>query len=489
MSRRSTSIESVWTQWPADFKFILNNNGSVDTAATNRQRACSQSSLSSRRSERRSCSTAGISTTNTLPSLGVQLQHTLSADRAVTAAAATKRLSLANSPNVSRKQVSPAPVSNAAYAQRVKVAIAAAVSSTTTTKTTTTQTTPTTASPSSPLPQFTTSTVKSITVQKTHLQRVVAEPRYVVNPAFPKVETELSSVEHAIDSLTSSKVVLKRLNSPETAAHELSILERITADKLPHALALCDTFLDHKTNERVLVFPELEPLNDQSGLDLAVVRSYMQQLATGLKAAHDIGLAHLDVTRCNLMLDPAKPKHSNLVIIDWGLARFCKSDKEPHPIGRGTPGYIAPEMYTPYATGTQPDVYSAGVILGQWLEPYLPDCSLSYLGSRLVRPSTTTFVIRKIQEQLEKTDDSEFEPLKWKPILRHAATLLISMLDPDPETRISAQQVLDHPFLTASPDEFEGTTYALYAAAVRNARCCCPIPKRKSGDQIVIRYR
>ncbi|KAJ3148807.1 Serine/threonine-protein kinase pim-3 [Geranomyces michiganensis] len=313
---------------------------------------------------------------------------------------------------------------------------------------------------------------------------VVLPLRYIANPAFPTVETELSSVEHAVDSRTNSRVVLKRLNSPETAAHELCILERITAARLPHALALCDTFLDHTTGERVLVFPELEQLRD--GLDLIHVRDLVRQLATGLAAAHAAGIAHLDVTRCNLMLDPQKPHGENLVIIDWGLARVC-SKRDPHPVGRGTPGYIAPEMYSEDgATDTQPDVYSAGVILGQWLEPYLPEeCSLSYLGSRLVRPSTTTFMVRKIQELLDDDDGTG----GWRPILRHAATLLIAMLEPDPAVRITAAQILEHPFVTATDDAFAGTTYADFAQSVRDARCGCAPRRGSSGDKIVVRYR
>ncbi|KAJ3136609.1 hypothetical protein HDU90_002985 [Geranomyces variabilis] len=323
------------------------------------------------------------------------------------------------------------------------------------------------------------------------------KPRYIADPAFPTVETELSSVEHAVDALTNSRVVLKRLNSPETAAHELCILERITAARLPHALALRDTFLDHKTGERVLVFPELEHLSDQNGLDLLHVRDLMRQLATGLAAAHAAGIAHLDVTRCNLMLDPSKPRGENLVIIDWGLARVC-SKQDPHPVGRGTPGYIAPEMYADGgATDTQPDVYSAGVILGQWLEPYLPECSLSYLGSRLVRPSTTTFMVRKIQELLDGdwyggdvSDGGMGETgAGWKPILRHAATLLIAMLEPDPAARITPAQILEHPFLLAEEGEFVGTTYADFAQSVRDARCGCAPRRGSSGDKIVVRYR
>ncbi|KAJ3178192.1 hypothetical protein HDU87_003744 [Geranomyces variabilis] len=327
------------------------------------------------------------------------------------------------------------------------------------------------------------------------------KPRYIADPAFPTVETELSSVQHAVDSTNGSRVVLKRLNSPETAAHELCILERITAARLPHALALCDTFLDHATGERVLVFPELEHLRDQNGLDLLYVRDLMRQLATGLAAAHAAGIAHLDVTRCNLMLHPSKPRGENLVIIDWGLARVC-SNHDPHPVGRGTPGYIAPEMYIDRgATDTQPDVYSAGVILGQWLEPYLPECSLSYLGSRLVRPSTTTFMVRKIQELLDGDwygggDVSDGcggmmgqDGAGWKPILRHAATLLIAMLEPDPAARITPSQTLEHPFLMAEDGEFVGTTYADFAQSVRDARCGCAPRRGSSGDKIVVRYR
>ncbi|TPX67363.1 hypothetical protein SpCBS45565_g03788 [Spizellomyces sp. 'palustris'] len=311
-------------------------------------------------------------------------------------------------------------------------------------------------------------------------QKPKAGSRYTVNSSFEKVNTELSSIEHAFDTQDGNKhVVLKRLNSPETAEHELAILRKINEANLPHVLRLRDTFEDSVTGERVLVFPELKRF-DCNKLDLVKVAKYVKQLATGLKAAHAIGLAHLDLSISNLMLD----ENDDLVIIDWGLARFC-DPAHVHPIGRGTPGYIAPEMYAGTATCTAPDIYSAGVIMGQWLEPYLIDCSLSYLGSKLVRSSTTSFITRKIQDHLDTQRIGYEDP--WCPVVTYAAELLIKMFVVEPSRRITAAEIVQDPFVLAEDSEFEGTDFQSNAAALLRQSVCCGSPRDK--PRIVMRYR
>lgn len=306
---------------------------------------------------------------------------------------------------------------------------------------------------------------KDLTPQQEEHDKPKQSPRYKPNPAFSRVETELSTIEHAFDTHNdNAPVVLKRLNSPSTAEHELHILRKMSEAKLPHVLRLRDTFEDPVTGERVLVFPELQQLNSRK-LDLIQVAKYIKQLATGLKAAHAIRLAHLDISLSNLMLD----NKGDLVIIDWGLARFC-DPSQSHPMGRGTPGYVAPEMYTGTATCTAPDIYSAGVVMGQWLEPYLTGCSLSYLGSKLVRSSTTSFITRKIQDHLDSQRLGYAPP--WCPVVTHAAELLMQMLEADPTRRAKADDILHHPFITAAASDFEGTDYEAHAKLLLKQSIC-----------------
>jgi serine/threonine protein kinase len=117
------------------------------------------------------------------------------------------------------------------------------------------------------------------------------------------------------------------------------------------------------------------------------------------------------------------------------------------------------------ATKGTSDLYSAGVVFGQFLNSYISHPSLSLLGSRLVDPTMTTSIARTISESL---DEQAFASLSYGnndgassychiPLLRHAAHLLGRMLEPEAATRITAADALKHPFLTAPDSEFEGT--------------------------------
>ena len=185
-----------------------------------------------------------------------------------------------------------------------------------------------------------------------------------------------------------------------------------------------------------------------------------------------MGLVHLDITPNNLMLHQGQ-----LVVIDWGLAIACSASYVAEANQRfheseasssqsegskslpvcGTPGYISPEILNGTATTCSPDIYSAGVVLGQWLELYLPGIGLHYLGSKLVRPPTTSFIIKRIQDKLEQQRLNMEN--RWPPILGYASDLLTKMLDPEPRTRITAAGMLGHAFLCAPDEEFDGFEY------------------------------
>jgi calcium-dependent protein kinase len=137
----------------------------------------------------------------------------------------------------------------------------------------------------------------------------------------------------------------------------------------------------------------------------------------------------------------------NLVLIDFGLSRRCDEGTE-HPYGRGTPGYVAPELYLHgyNANDCMPDIYSAAVVIGWWLEPYIANCDLNLLGSRLLRHTTTA----QIQTKLRQLLDTREEPLPE--IVYHAADLLYQMFHTDPSDRISAADALEHPFVKSVGD-------------------------------------
>ncbi|MDB4561000.1 protein kinase [Akkermansiaceae bacterium] len=121
-------------------------------------------------------------------------------------------------------------------------------------------------------------------------------------------------------------------------------------------------------------------------IDEATAVQLIIGICRGLAHAHDANIIHRDIKPANILLDPnAKPK-----IGDFGLAAASDSEhSEDGPIF-GTPGYVAPEIFSnPKAIGVQSDIYAVGVILYELLtgkmpeEPASPPSSIAKCDRRL----------------------------------------------------------------------------------------------------------
>jgi serine/threonine protein kinase len=158
-------------------------------------------------------------------------------------------------------------------------------------------------------------------------------------------------------------------------------------------------------------------------------RAMFQQLTKAVSQAHQKKIAHLDIKLDNIMVDP--DTHT-VKLIDFGLCNFETEENGGKCHYRvGSQEYWAPEMVAvkiePFC-GYKADVWCLGVVLYCLLNggfPYDPNMRTSIVRTTGVHP---TFKFSK-------------------PISASAQDLIKKMLDINPDTRISLNEVMSHPWL------------------------------------------
>ena len=106
-----------------------------------------------------------------------------------------------------------------------------------------------------------------------------------------------------------------------------------------------------------------EILRDESPLELDEAREIASQFLAGLEAIHAAGLVHRDIKPENLMIT----RTGRVVVMDFGLAKGLGDGRG----GRiaGTPAYMSPEQERGGELDARADVFAAGVVLAEMVEP------------------------------------------------------------------------------------------------------------------------
>ncbi|KAI3811849.1 hypothetical protein L1987_21581 [Smallanthus sonchifolius] len=147
-----------------------------------------------------------------------------------------------------------------------------------------------------------------------------------------------------------------------------------------------------------------------------------------VQLCHKHGVIHRDLKPENFLF-ANKKENSSLKAIDFGLSIFFKPGERFSEIV-GSPYYMAPEVLK-RNYGPEIDIWSAGVIL------YILLCG--------VPPFWAESEQGVAQAILRGLIDFKREP--WPSVSEGAKSLVRQMLEPDPKLRLTAKQVLEHPWL------------------------------------------
>lgn len=105
------------------------------------------------------------------------------------------------------------------------------------------------------------------------------------------------------------------------------------------------------------------------GLDHCMALRVASDVASGLAAAHEVGVIHRDVKPENIMID----RSGRSKVLDFGVARLVDHSTLTRK-GRivGTVPYMAPETIKGKTVDARSDVYSLGVVLYEMLSGKVP---------------------------------------------------------------------------------------------------------------------
>ncbi|KAK8498083.1 hypothetical protein V6N13_121417 [Hibiscus sabdariffa] len=230
-----------------------------------------------------------------------------------------------------------------------------------------------------------------------------------------------------------SKARLRAEIDVEDVRREVEIMKHLP--KHPNIVAFREAFEDKEA-----VYLVMELCYGGELFDRIVAKGHYTERAAAkvvktileiIKVCHEHGVVHRDLKPENFLLADGS-ETAPIKAIDFGLSIFYKPGQQFNDIV-GSPYYMAPEVLK-RNYGKEVDIWSAGVIL------YILLCGVPPFWADNEEGIAQAIIRGRI----------DFERDPWPKVSGEAKDLVRRMLDSDPRTRISVQQVFEHPWIQNS---------------------------------------
>ncbi|GMI90090.1 calcium-dependent protein kinase 24 [Hibiscus trionum] len=227
-----------------------------------------------------------------------------------------------------------------------------------------------------------------------------------------------------------SKARLRAEIDIEDVRREVEIMKHLP--KHPNIVAFREAFEDKEA-----VYLVMELCHGGELFDRIVAKGHYTERAAArvlktileiIKVCHEHGVVHRDLKPENFLLADGS-ETAPIKAIDFGLSIFYKPGQQFTDIV-GSPYYMAPEVLK-RNYGKEVDIWSAGVIL------YILLCGVPPFWAEDEEGIAQAIIRGRI----------DFERDPWPKVSDEAKDLVKTMLDPNPRTRITVQQVFEHTWI------------------------------------------
>ncbi|HEX9112679.1 MAG TPA: protein kinase [Terriglobales bacterium] len=138
-------------------------------------------------------------------------------------------------------------------------------------------------------------------------------------------------------------------------------------------------------------------LQRQGKLPVAEAVDIMEQVVSGLQAAHRMGIIHRDLKPGNIM----RATDGRVLVMDFGLARSLGSDGMTRTgMMLGTMEYMSPEQAQAKALDARSDIFTVGLILYELLTGIMPYQAESAIASLLKRTQQRALPVSDIDKNV-----------------------------------------------------------------------------------------
>jgi len=232
----------------------------------------------------------------------------------------------------------------------------------------------------------------------------------------------------------------------DTIEEEIDIMGRINH---PHVVQLFEVIDESKKINLVMelvtggeLFDRIVERGSYTEADAA---KCIREITEAISHLHANGICHRDLKPENILYASRDPE-APIKLADFGLAKVV-SEKCIMQTACGTPGYVAPEILANQGFGVEVDNWSVGVVL------YILLCGFPPFYEEELPRLFSTIMQGKY----------DFPSPWWDNISSDAKDLVSKLLVVDPKQRLSAAEVLQHPWITstAPQDQLSATMQSL----------------------------